>query len=146
MRVSELAQRTGASPRALRHYDANGLLPSQRLANGYRDFPEQAIERVRRIRLLLAIGLDLEDVAQLLPCFAETGELTPCDRAQERLRGQIADIDAKMSALRATRRMLAGELRQWAGPPAERDPARSPDRPPAEHAEGPREERRHEEL
>ncbi|MFI6002062.1 MerR family transcriptional regulator [Streptomyces sp. NPDC051366] len=113
MRVSELAQRTGASPRVLRHYDANGLLPSQRLANGYRDFPEHAIERVRRIRLLLGIGLNLKDVALLLPCFAENGNLTPCDRAQERLLGQIADIDTRMSALRATRRMLVKELRQW---------------------------------
>ncbi|MER7467809.1 MerR family transcriptional regulator [Streptomyces sp. NPDC097981] len=113
MRVGELAQRTGASPRVLRHYDANGLLPSHRLANGYRDFPEHAIERVRRIRLLLGIGLDLKDVALLLPCFAEDGKLTPCDRAQERLLGQIADIDARMSALRTTRRMLTRELRQW---------------------------------
>ncbi|MFE2146057.1 MerR family transcriptional regulator [Streptomyces sp. NPDC059456] len=111
--MGELAGRTGASPRVLRHYDANGLLPSQRLANGYREFPEQAVERVRRIRLLLGIGLNLDDVALLLPCFTEAGSLTPCDRARDRLLGQIADIDARMSALRATRRMLVDEVRQW---------------------------------
>ncbi|MFJ3203016.1 MerR family transcriptional regulator [Streptomyces sp. NPDC086989] len=113
MRVSELAERTGASTRVLRYYDANGLLPSQRLANGYRDFPGQAVERVRRIRLLLGIGLNLEDVAQLLPCFAEDGNLTPCDRARDRLLGQIADIDARVSALLETRRMLVDEVRRW---------------------------------
>ncbi|WP_037604411.1 MerR family transcriptional regulator [Streptacidiphilus rugosus] len=110
MRVGELARRTGVSPRALRHYDQNGLLPSQRLANGYRDFPEPTVERVRRIRQLLEIGLDLDDVARLLPCFAEDGKLTPCERARQRLHAQITDIDARMASLRATRRMLADEL------------------------------------
>lgn len=99
--------------RVLRHYDTNGLLPSHRLPNGYRGFPEQAIERVRRIRLLLGVGLDLEGIALLLPCFSGDGRLTPCDRAQERMLAQIADVDAKMAALRATRRLLTDELRRW---------------------------------
>ncbi|WP_063771983.1 MerR family transcriptional regulator [Kitasatospora mediocidica] len=110
MLISELATRTGVSSRALRHYDGCGLLPSRRRSNGYRDFPPEAIERVRRIRLLLEVGLDLVAVASLLPCFAEDGRLAPCEPAQERLRAQIRSIDASMATMRETRRMLVAEL------------------------------------
>lgn len=36
MRIGELARTTGVSTRALRYYDEQGLLPAERLTNGYR--------------------------------------------------------------------------------------------------------------
>jgi DNA-binding transcriptional MerR regulator len=113
MQINQLAQRTGVSTRALRHYDQRGLLASQRLPNGYRDFPEHSVEQVRRVRLLLDVGLDLSAVALLLPCFADDGRLTGCDRARERLVGQIREIDRSIETMRTTRAMLADELARW---------------------------------
>jgi MerR family copper efflux transcriptional regulator len=110
--ISELAARTGSTTRALRHYDRAGLLPSRRSVNRYRDFPEEAVERVRRIRLLLNVGLNLEDVERLLPCFVEDGSLAPCSVAQQRLTTQIHAIDVAMAQLCATKRMLADTLAQ----------------------------------
>ncbi|WP_329578777.1 MerR family transcriptional regulator [Kitasatospora sp. NBC_01250] len=110
--INELARRTGISTRALRHYDQRELLPSTRRTNGYRDFPEPAVEQVRRIRLLLDIGLDLDAVARLLPCFAEDGRLSPCESAQTRLRAQIEAIDRSMATMRETRAMLVTALGQ----------------------------------
>ena len=59
MRIGELAQRTGTTTRALRYYEQQGLVDSQRQHNGYRDYDQAAIMRVRNIRMLLDIGLGL---------------------------------------------------------------------------------------
>lgn len=114
MLISELSRHTGVSTRALRHYDRSGLLDAERRSNGYRDFPESSVERVRRIRALLAVGLDLSAVAALLPCFAADGQLGGCDRARRRLTDQIAELDRTMAAIADTRAMLAAELARFA--------------------------------
>jgi DNA-binding transcriptional MerR regulator len=110
MLINQLAHRSGVSARALRHYDHLGLLTSRRLDNGYRDFAECAVEEVRRIQLLLGIGLGLRAVAQVLPCFDSDGALTACSTAQERLRAQIRDFDKAITELQRTRGLLAGTL------------------------------------
>jgi DNA-binding transcriptional MerR regulator len=110
MLINQLAHRTGVSTRALRHYDRLGLLTSRRLDNGYRHFEEPAVEEVRRIRLLLDIGLGLQAVAEVLPCFAANGELTACSEARERLRVQICEVERSIAQLQQTRGLLTGTL------------------------------------
>lgn len=110
MLISELAALTGVSPRALRHYDRAGLLESSRRGNGYRDFTTANVEQVRRIRMLLSVGLALADVATLMPCFGGTGRLSACPAARDRLREQIGTIDRSIDRLRATRAMLTEAL------------------------------------
>ncbi|MGV9663263.1 MerR family transcriptional regulator [Nocardia niigatensis] len=113
MLISELSQRSGVSARALRHYDRSGLLEACRRSNGYRDFPESSVERVRRIRVLLAVGLDLSAVAALLPCFAPDGQLGGCERARMRLADRIAELDRSLLAITRARALLAAELARW---------------------------------
>jgi DNA-binding transcriptional MerR regulator len=110
MLINQLAHRSGVSTRALRHYDRLGLLSSRRLDNGYRDFEECAVEEVRRIRVLLDIGLGLRAVAQVLPCFAADGALTACSVARDWLRVQIREVDSSIAQLQRTRGRLAGTL------------------------------------
>ncbi|MGW4242324.1 MerR family transcriptional regulator [Nocardia sp. NPDC004722] len=113
MLISELSRRTGVSARALRHYDRSGLLEAGRRANGYRDFPESSVERVRRIRTLLAVGLDLSAIAALLPCFTEDGQLGGCPRARRRVSDEVAALDRALRAMTRTRSLLAAELARW---------------------------------
>ncbi|AHH15606.1 putative transcriptional regulator, MerR family [Nocardia nova SH22a] len=68
MRIGELARRSGATTRALRYYEEQGLLASERTGNGYRDYSEASLLRVRQIRALLDAGFNSQTVAQLLPC------------------------------------------------------------------------------
>jgi DNA-binding transcriptional MerR regulator len=113
MLIGELADRTGVSARALRHYDRLGLLPSRRRSNRYRDFPDHTVERVRRIRLLLDIGLDLDAAKRLLPCFADDGQLAPCQTARRALADQVQALDRSITAMRQARTMLLDALDQW---------------------------------
>ncbi len=104
MRVEELARLAAATPRMVRHYDRSGLLSSDRLANGYRDFPLCAVDEVQMIRRLLASGLTVQDVITLRPCLTAEGEFNGCDQARLILDSHITrltwSIRQEQSALR----------------------------------------------
>jgi DNA-binding transcriptional MerR regulator len=67
MLIGELARRTGTTTRALRFYEQEGLLTSERTAAGYRRYPESAVDRVRNIKDLLDTGFTVADVRAFLP-------------------------------------------------------------------------------
>ncbi|MET7914244.1 MerR family transcriptional regulator, partial [Streptomyces avermitilis] len=66
MLIGELAVETGITTRALRYYEEQGLLESDRTPAGYRLYERAAIRRVRNIRELLSCGFTVEDVKSLL--------------------------------------------------------------------------------
>ena len=67
MKISELANRTGVSTHALRHYERLGLLEPVRHANGYRDYTESMRREVVFIAMSRKIGFSLTAIAQRLP-------------------------------------------------------------------------------
>ncbi|GAA3881946.1 MerR family transcriptional regulator [Saccharothrix violaceirubra] len=69
MLIGELAALTGTSRRLLRYYEEQGLLASTRAANGYREYDERFVDRVRQIRGLLDAGLPTRIIRQILPCL-----------------------------------------------------------------------------
>jgi DNA-binding transcriptional MerR regulator len=65
--VSEVSRLTGASVRALHHYDEIGLLtPSARTAAGYRLYSDADLERLQEILLFRELEIPLDDIATLL--------------------------------------------------------------------------------
>ncbi|WP_181797297.1 MerR family transcriptional regulator, partial [Streptomyces sp. WELS2] len=108
MRIGELAEATGATPRALRHYEQQGLITSTRAPNGYREYDADAVVRVRNIRRLLAAGLTLDDVQVFLPCLdgdVTAGPASP--KALEVARDRLAVLDARIAAQTRLRDRLA---------------------------------------
>ncbi|MEU7178305.1 MULTISPECIES: MerR family transcriptional regulator [Streptomyces] len=69
MRIGELSKRTDAPVRMLRYYEEQGLIHSERLPNGYRDYEDYTVDRVRQIRGLLDVGLPTRIIKQILPCL-----------------------------------------------------------------------------
>ncbi|MBL7497136.1 MerR family transcriptional regulator [Frankia sp. CNm7] len=69
MKIGELARRTGVPARMLRYYEEQGLLSPNRADNGYRAYPDSAVDRVRQIRGLLDCGLTTEIIRVILPCL-----------------------------------------------------------------------------
>jgi DNA-binding transcriptional MerR regulator len=65
--VSMLAKRAGVSAGTVRYYDRAGLLPpTARTPAGYRQYGEDAADRVRFIKGAQRLGLRLREVAELL--------------------------------------------------------------------------------
>lgn len=66
MRIGEIANRAKVSARILRYYESQGLILSQRLANGYRDYPLQTVEVVRQIKDLIECGFSTRQIGTFL--------------------------------------------------------------------------------
>ena len=107
MRIGELADATGVSPRALRYYEEQGLIRSSRTPGGWRDFEETMVERVILIQHLFAAGLRSRTIGELLPCLEapedeRTGALEQLLAAEvERLRHKRRDLDREIDTLLA---------------------------------------------
>jgi len=109
MRISELAQRTGVSAHALRHYERLGLLRPARTAGGYRDYPESARREVIFIAMSRKIGFSLKAVAEHLPAY-RAGRLG-FDDMIEAMHRRIAEIDGELEALQAQRLQVVEHVR-----------------------------------
>ena len=68
MLIGELADRTGVSARALRHYEERELLVPVRDSNGYRRYEESAVGVVQQIQTMVAAGLGTEMIRRYLDC------------------------------------------------------------------------------
>ncbi|MCT2588926.1 MerR family transcriptional regulator [Streptomyces sp. N2-109] len=109
MRIGELSRRTGVNAHQLRYYEAQGLLEADRGANGYREYDENALLRVKQIRHLLGAGLSSEDIAYLLPCaVGEAPELLGCPELLAAMRSRLRRLDDQMDRLAQSRDALAG--------------------------------------
>jgi MerR family transcriptional regulator/heat shock protein HspR len=73
--MSVAADLTGVHPQMLRAYEAKGLLQPYRTSGGTRRYSGNDIVRIQRITELLASGLNLEGVQQVLRLEVETQEL-----------------------------------------------------------------------
>lgn len=108
MRIGELSRRTGVNAHQLRYYEAQGLLEADRGANGYREYDENAVLRVKQIRHLLGAGLSSEDIAYLLPCaLGEAPELLGCPELLAAMRSRLRRLDDQMHRLAQSRVALA---------------------------------------
>ncbi|MFC4518399.1 MULTISPECIES: MerR family transcriptional regulator [Streptomyces] len=109
MRIGELARRAGVSERSLRYYEKQGLLTAGRTPGGHREYGEWAVDRVVRIQVLFAAGLNSTKIGQLLPCMRDP-DGAPSERATGRLVAELAEerqrIDRMIDDLVRTRDIL----------------------------------------
>ncbi|MFJ2703590.1 MerR family transcriptional regulator [Streptomyces sp. NPDC087428] len=96
MRIGELARRTGVTTRALRYYEEQNLLTSERSGSGQRHYAEAAVDRIRLIRQLYAAGLSSKAIAELTPRVID-GRATPellqrLAEERDHLNQRIADL------------------------------------------------------
>ena len=113
MRIGELAERAGTSPRALRYYEDHGLLVARRSRNGYRDYDESDLRLVREIKSLLDIGFALEETRPFVDCLRagnDSGSVCPASIAI--YRRKLADLDGCIARLQEIRDRLRGDLEQ----------------------------------
>ncbi len=104
--VGRAAQAAGLSAKAVRLYEARGLLPeAQRTESGYRTYTDDDIAVLRFIRQAKTLGLSLGEIRDILDL--RRGGTTPCRHVTALLDQRIRDIDKTITGLRQLRRALA---------------------------------------
>ncbi len=110
--IGQAAKAAGLTRKAIRVYEAKGLLPeAQRSTAGYRLYTPADIELLTFIRRARALGLHLDSVRDVLEI--RRGGTAPCDAVRDLLDARIAEIDATVNDLLALRQTLC-ETRQAA--------------------------------
>jgi DNA-binding transcriptional MerR regulator len=102
LRISQLAERSGFRPSALRYYEQVGLLEAaERTPAGYRLYEESAVPRLQFIERAKQLGLPLEEIRGLVAVW--DGGL--CTHVRDRL---VRRITAKSGEVRSRIRELTG--------------------------------------
>lgn len=114
MKIGELSRLTGASVRALRHYEEEGLIRPARRGNGYRDFDHAAVELVRQIRGLIDAGLPTRIIREILPFLdgpADLMPLVPCEYMLDQVAERRDQLDRRIACLTRNRDAIDAYLR-----------------------------------
>lgn len=67
MKINEVERRVGITKKNIRFYEEQGLiLPRRNSENGYREYGEEEVQALRRIKLLRKLGVPIEEIRQML--------------------------------------------------------------------------------
>jgi MerR family transcriptional regulator, repressor of the yfmOP operon len=115
LRIGELAELTGTTPRTIRYYEEIGLLPGGERAQGkHRLYSEEDVARVKEIvKLRDLLGLSLEQLSQLVEAETARAEIrreyqraeSP-DARRELLERALGHIETQLELVRGRRREL----------------------------------------
>jgi len=112
LKIGELARRSGGSPKAIRFYEAAGVLPPPvRGANGYRLYTADAVDLLRFIKQAQGLGFTLAEVKDILAI--RRGGRPPCRHVYKMLQGKVAELDRKLHDLVLLRRRMRQSLAAW---------------------------------
>ena len=122
MKIAELARRAGVASSAVRWYEQAGVLPAPtRRSNGYREYDDKDLARVRLVISLRRLGLGPEDAGRLARLCLERGvvdsDLAPLISEQrnaiarqrtdlDRLEGELLDLEQTIAAAGRVRREI----------------------------------------
>ncbi len=105
--IGQLAKRAGVSIDSLRYYERLKLLPrARRTSGGFRLFTSDDIERVRFIKEAQELGFSLAEIKGLVT----TGGAHECRKVRELLRQKLTELDNRLKAMKAFRRVLTKHL------------------------------------
>jgi len=105
MNISEAAERAGLPPKTIRYYEDIGLVePARRRDNGYRDYAERDVHMLSFLSRARGLGFSVADCRALVALYGDK-ERKSAD-VKEIALNRVADIDAKITELRAMRATL----------------------------------------
>ncbi len=106
MKIQELSQATGVSAKTIRYYEESGVLPlPPRKPNGYRDYDQVDVDRLRLVAGARRLDLSLDDIQEIL-AMRDQRE-APCRTLLERLQAKADEVAERIAGLQR----LEAELR-----------------------------------
>ncbi len=105
MKIKQVEELVGITSKNIRFYEEQGLLQPRRTENGYRDYRQEDVEQLKRIKLFRKLGVPVEQIGKL---FQGRISVNDCLENQEAALKREQDNIEKLCVL--THEMLAGSL------------------------------------
>jgi MerR family redox-sensitive transcriptional activator SoxR len=105
--IGALATRSGVATSALRFYEDEGLIRSERTSGGHRLYAKSVLRRVAFIRIAQRMGLSLDEIGEALAILP--ADRAPTKREWERLsRSWRVRLNERIATLESLRDDLTG--------------------------------------
>lgn len=95
MRIGEASRATGLTVKAIRYYEATGLLPDVPRVGRYRDYSAAEIERLELVAHCRSLGFTVDEIRRVIRLVTDAAPACPDPDEMSRL------VDAKLQDLRA---------------------------------------------
>ena len=112
--IGEVAKRSGASRKALRLYEAAGILPEpRRTPSGYRVYSSEALDLLAFVRQAQRLGFTLDEIKEIV-AIKRAGR-APCLHVRELVEGKAEELTQRLLDLTTVRNGLRALLNGWRG-------------------------------
>lgn len=97
MYIGKAAQLSGTTIKAIRHYEAIGLMPPPQRQGQYRVYSEQSVELLMFIKCAQQLGFKLKELQEILG--NQRGDSLPWDRADHAIANKQQELAVQIAAL-----------------------------------------------
>ncbi len=112
LRIGQVARRAGVGTKAVRFYEARGVIPpAPRAANRYRLYAPAVVDVLRFVKQAQGLGLTLAEIREIVAI--RQGGRPPCAHVRHLLEAKAAELDRKLRDLLRLRRTLRRSLGAW---------------------------------
>lgn len=112
--IGEVAKAAEIGVETIRFYEREGLIAEPpRRPSGYRQYPREAIRRLRFIRRAKELGFTLHEIGELLSLRVDPS--TTCADVRAMARAKIEDIDGRVAELHRIKDVLERLARSCRG-------------------------------
>src|SRR2546422_10420614 len=93
--IGEVAKRSGASRKALRLYEAAGILPTaRRTSSGYRVYDSDALDLLAFVRQAQRLGFTLDEIKEIV-AIKRAGQ-APCPHVRDLVRRKAEELNQRL--------------------------------------------------
>ena len=104
MNIGQAAQCANLPPKTIRYYEDIALIRPDRALNGYRDYSEEDIHRLRFLQRSRSLGFTIEECRTLLSLYDDKHRASADVKAMAK--DKIVQIDRKIEELKSLRETL----------------------------------------
>lgn len=112
MKVSELAKAANVSADTVRYYSRAGLLrPGRNNANGYQQYSDSDLQRLRFVRTARQLGFSLKEITEILSDADR--HRSPCPRVRDLFSRKLIVVEQQLRELKALRNRMRDAMQYW---------------------------------
>ncbi|NIZ02082.1 Cu(I)-responsive transcriptional regulator [Thalassospira lucentensis] len=105
MNISDAATESGLAAKTIRYYEEIGLVKPGRLANGYRDYDEDDLHKLRFLQRARGLGFSVEDCRGLLSLYEDRNRAS--SDVKKIAQTHLAEIERKIAELQSLQKTLS---------------------------------------